>query len=244
RMLQDPLNDAMATIRNAEAAGKTECVIRHASKLIGRVLKVMQDHGYIQSFELIEDGRGNLYRVSLVGSINNCGVIKPRFAVKRTDLEKYEARYLPAQDFGVLILTTTEGVISQTKAKVRCEYPRRREGGLVGTFAAHLRNMIVGVTEGYAYEMKIVYSHFPVKATVKGPEFVIENFLVEKFPRKTRIVGETKVEVKGDQVLLSGPDVEAVGQTAANIELATRIRGFDPRIFQDGIYITKKAGEA
>src|SRR5438046_6238599 len=71
----------------------------------------------IQSFELIEDGRGNLYRVSLVGSINNCGVIKPRFAVKRTDLEKYEARYLPAQDFGVLILTTTEGVISQTKAK-------------------------------------------------------------------------------------------------------------------------------
>src|SRR2546426_11317659 len=69
------------------------------------------------SFELIEDGRGNLYRVALVGSINNCGVIKPRFAVKRTELEKWEARYLPAQDFGVLILTTTEGVISQTKAK-------------------------------------------------------------------------------------------------------------------------------
>src|SRR2546430_11090937 len=116
-MLQDPLNDAMSTIRNAEAAGKTECAIRPASKLFGRVLKVMQDHGYIQSFELIEAGRGNLYRVSLVGSINNCGVIKPRFAVKRTDLEKYEARYPPAQDFGVLILTTTEGVISQTKAK-------------------------------------------------------------------------------------------------------------------------------
>ena len=67
--------------------------------------------------ELIEDGRGNLYRVALVGSINSCGVIKPRFAVKRTELEKWEARYLPAQDFGVLILTTTEGVISQTKAK-------------------------------------------------------------------------------------------------------------------------------
>ena len=129
------------------------------------------------------------------------------------------------------------------QAKIRCEYPRRREGALVGTFAAHLRNMIVGVTDGFAYEMKIVYSHFPVKATVKGPEFIIENFLGEKFPRKTRILGGTKVEVNGDQVLLSGPDVEAVGQTAANIELATRIRGFDPRIFQDGIYITKKAGE-
>lgn len=116
-MLQDPLNDAMATIRNAETAGKAECYIRPASKLIGRVLKVMQEHEYIRSFELIEDGRGNVYRVTLVGSINNCGVIKPRFAVKRTDLEKFEARYLPAQDFGVLILTTTEGVISQTKAK-------------------------------------------------------------------------------------------------------------------------------
>lgn len=116
-MLQDPLNDAMAMIRNAEASGKAEVVLRPASKLIGRVLKVMEEHEYIRSFELIEDGRGNLYRVGLVGTINNCGVIKPRFAVKRADLEKYEARYLPAQDFGVLILTTTEGVISQTKAK-------------------------------------------------------------------------------------------------------------------------------
>src|SRR6266511_1283409 len=116
-MLQDPLNDAMATIRNAEAAGKAECFSRPASKLIGCVLKVMEEHRYIRSFELVEGGRGNLYRVGLVGSINNCGVIKPRFAVRRTELEKFEARYLPAQDFGVLILTTTEGGISQTKAK-------------------------------------------------------------------------------------------------------------------------------
>src|SRR5437762_1364843 len=106
----------MATIRNAESAGKTECVIRPASKLIGRVLKVMQDHEYIRSLELVEDGRGNLYRVGLVGSINNCGVIKPRFAVKPKQLEKYEARYLPAQDFRVVILTTTGGVTSQTTA--------------------------------------------------------------------------------------------------------------------------------
>src|SRR2546430_16455708 len=129
-MLQDQLNEAMATVRNAEAAGKTECVIRPASKLIGRVLKVMQDHEYIRSFELVEDGRGNLYRVTLVGSINNCGVIKPRFAVKRTHLEKYEARYLPAQDFGGLILPTTEGGISQTKAK---------EVGVAGKLLAHGR---------------------------------------------------------------------------------------------------------
>ena len=77
-----------------------------------------------------------------------------------------------------------------------------------------------------------------------GPEFVIENFLGEKFPRKAKILGATKIEVKGDQVILTGPDIEAVSQTAANIEQATKIKGFDPRVFQDGIYITKKAGEA
>lgn len=129
------------------------------------------------------------------------------------------------------------------EVKIRCEYPDRRDGALVGTFAAHVRNMILGVTEGFTYEMKIVYSHFPVKATVKGEEFIIENFLGEKFPRKADIRGATKVEVKGDQVVLTGPDIEAVSQTAANIEQATKIKGFDPRVFQDGIYITKKAGE-
>ena len=129
------------------------------------------------------------------------------------------------------------------EVRVRCEYPNRKEGALVGTFASHIRNMITGVTQGFTYEMKIVYSHFPVKATVRGPEFVIENFLGEKFPRRADIRGETKVEVKGDQVVLTGPDIEAVSQTAANIEQATKIRGFDPRVFQDGIYITKKAGE-
>lgn len=128
--------------------------------------------------------------------------------------------------------------------KVRSEFPKRRDGALVGTFAAHLRNMMLGVTQGFTYEMKIVYSHFPVKATVKGTEFLIENFLGEKFPRRARILGATKVEVKGDQVVLVGPDIEAVSQTAANIEQATRIKGFDPRVFQDGIYITRKAGEA
>jgi small subunit ribosomal protein S8 len=116
-MLLDPLNDAMSTIRNAELAGKGECNLRPASKLIGRVLEVMQQFGYIGSYERVEDGRGGLYHVRLKGSINDCGVIKPRFSVKRTDLDKYEARYLPAQDFGVLILTTTAGVIGHARAK-------------------------------------------------------------------------------------------------------------------------------
>lgn len=116
-MQSDPLNDAMSVMKNAAAIGKSECIIQPSSKLIGRVLKVMQDHGYISQFEYIEDGRAGKFKVTMKGAINNCGVIKPRYSVKRADLERFEARFLPAQDFGVLILTTTAGVITQAKAK-------------------------------------------------------------------------------------------------------------------------------
>jgi len=116
-MQQDTLNDAMALIKNAEKVGKGVCVIRPSSKLIGRVLKVMQESGYIKQFELVQDGRSGIFRVALSGQINDCGVIRPRYSVKMSDLERYEARYLPAQDFGVLILTTTKGVLTHTQAK-------------------------------------------------------------------------------------------------------------------------------
>jgi len=116
-MLNDPLADALTVIRNAERSRKTEATITPASKLVGRVLKVMQDQGYIGPFEYQDDGRGGLYKVTLVGAINNCGVIKPRYAIKANDFEAWEARFLPARDFGSLILTTTGGVIDQYKAK-------------------------------------------------------------------------------------------------------------------------------
>lgn len=116
-MQSDPLNDAMSTIKNASSVGKSECLIRPSSKLIGRVLKVMQDKGYINQFEFIEDGKAGVFKVMLQGNINNCGVIKPRYAVKKVNMEQFEARYLPAQDFGVLILTTTDGVITHMEAK-------------------------------------------------------------------------------------------------------------------------------
>ncbi len=116
-MLHDPLNDAMAMIKNAEQKGKRECVINPSSKLIGHVLKVMQEAGYIAQFEYTDDGKAGVFKVKLAGNINNCGIIKPRFAVKRDDLDRFEARYLPAQDFGVLIMTTTQGVITHAKAK-------------------------------------------------------------------------------------------------------------------------------
>ena len=116
-MQSDPLNDAMSVMKNASSIGKSECIVNPSSKLIGRVLKVMQDHGYISQFEYVEDGRAGQFRVMMKGAINNCGVIKPRYSVKANDLEKFEARFLPAQDFGVLIISTTEGVITQARAK-------------------------------------------------------------------------------------------------------------------------------
>ena len=127
---------------------------------------------------------------------------------------------------------------------LECELPKRKEFALQGTIRAHIQNMFRGVTEGFEYRMKIVYSHFPVKASVKGNEFVIENFLGEKFPRKAPILGDTKITVKGDEVTLVGSDKEIVGQTAANIERATNIKEYDPRKFQDGIYIVKKGGKS
>lgn len=124
---------------------------------------------------------------------------------------------------------------------VSCEMPRVKDKAMIGTFASHLNNMIEGVTVGFEYHMKIVFSHFPIKTAVKGDKFVIDNFLGERAPRTAKILGDTKIVVKGNDVVLSGTNVEAVGQTAANIEYATKIWGYDPRVFQDGIYITEKA---
>jgi large subunit ribosomal protein L6 len=126
------------------------------------------------------------------------------------------------------------------KLFITAKAARKRDRALAGTWGAHLANMGEGVHEGHEYHMKIVYSHFPIKTTVEAAEFVIENFLGEQHPRRAKIIGTTKVQVQGDKVTITGPDLEAVSGTAANIEQGTRIRGFDPRVFQDGIYITSK----
>nr|AKQ00684.1 50S ribosomal protein L6, large subunit ribosomal protein L6 [uncultured euryarchaeote Rifle_16ft_4_minimus_10062] len=132
--------------------------------------------------------------------------------------------------------------VERKEVRIRCELPKRREKAIVGTYASHIRNMIEGVSRGWQYRMKIVYSHFPMKPSVKGKEFVLENFLGERHPRRATIRGDdTIVKIEGDQVTVHGPDLEAVSQTAANIEQMTRIKGFDPRVFQDGIYIVVKA---
>jgi large subunit ribosomal protein L6 len=110
----------------------------------------------------------------------------------------------------------------------------------MGTFESHVRNMFHGVTEGWEYEMEVFYSHFPMQVNVQGSEVVIENFLGEKAPRRTEIHGDTEVTVSDEQVTLSGPNIEDVGQTAADIEQLTRVQDKDVRVFQDGVYITQK----
>ncbi len=116
-MQNDPLGDALSKMNNAAMAGRREIEIRPASKLIGRILKIMEEHGYVEEFEYVEDGRGGIFRVKLSATINKCGAIKPRFSVKKDQMEKFESRYLPAQDFGILIITTNRGVMTHSEAK-------------------------------------------------------------------------------------------------------------------------------
>jgi small subunit ribosomal protein S8 len=116
-MLNDPLANALSLIKNAELKGKGKCVIQPSSKLIGGVLTLLKEKGYVGEFEYIDEGKAGVFQVKLQGNINNCGVIKPRYPIKRDELEKWESRYLPAQDFGLLILTTTKGIISHDEAK-------------------------------------------------------------------------------------------------------------------------------
>jgi large subunit ribosomal protein L6 len=110
----------------------------------------------------------------------------------------------------------------------------------LGTFESHVRNMFHGVTEGWEYELEVFYSHFPMQVNVEGDEVLIENFLGERAPRRTEIHGDTDVDVDEEFVTVSGPDIEAVGQTAADIEQLTRVTDKDVRVFQDGVYITGK----
>jgi small subunit ribosomal protein S8 len=128
-MLLDPLADALSTIKNAEMTGKPDCTLRPASKLIGNVLKVMKEKGYIGDFEFIDDGKSGIFKVQLKGKINKCGVIRPRHAVKNTDFEKWEKRYLPAKGFGSIILTTPDGVMTHSEA---------RDNGIGGELLAYV----------------------------------------------------------------------------------------------------------
>jgi small subunit ribosomal protein S8 len=116
KMLQDTLADALSSIKSAEKDGKGECITK-ASNLIKSILSIMQEFHYIGAYELIDDGRGGKIKVELKGKIIDCNVIKPRSSIGATEFEKWEKRFLPASDFGLLILSTPKGVMDHKKAK-------------------------------------------------------------------------------------------------------------------------------
>jgi len=126
------------------------------------------------------------------------------------------------------------------KVKIQTSWPRKREAALVGTVGSHIHNMIIGVTKGFTYKLKIVFSHFPISVKVRERTVTIENFTGERSPRIARIMGDTKVTVKSEDIIVQGIDIENVSQTAANIENATKVKNKDPRVFLDGIYIYEK----
>ncbi len=115
-VMNDPLANVLSNILNHERVTKKECLVSPSSKVIRAVLQIMQDNQYIGSFDYADESKKAL-KVSLIGKINKCGVIKPRHSVKKDNFEKFEKRYLPAKDFGILILTTSQGIMTHYDAK-------------------------------------------------------------------------------------------------------------------------------
>ena len=113
----DTLANGLTTIMNNEMRNTRECVISPASKLLGRILRIIQLNGYIGEFEFIDDGRSGKFKVQLLGRINKCGAIKPRFSVKTDRFEEWEKKFLPSRDVGILVVSTPKGVVSHKEAK-------------------------------------------------------------------------------------------------------------------------------
>jgi len=115
--MNDSLANALSKIMNAENKGKNECFVRPISKLIKGVLDILNKEGYIGEFNEVEDSKGNILQVNLLGKINKVNVIKPKFSVKKDDYKKFEKRYLPSNDFGVLVVSTPSGLKTNKEAK-------------------------------------------------------------------------------------------------------------------------------
>ena len=113
----DTLTNGLITVINNEMRNKRECIISPASKLLGRVLRMMQLNGYIGEFEFIDDGRSGKFKVQLLGRINKCGAIKPRFPVKFDKFEEWEKKFLPSRDVGIMIVSTSQGVMAHREAE-------------------------------------------------------------------------------------------------------------------------------
>jgi large subunit ribosomal protein L6 len=124
--------------------------------------------------------------------------------------------------------------------RIWAKWPRKKEAALVGTISSHIQNMITGVTKGYSYKLKIVFSHFPISIKVQDKFVLIENFTGERRARRVKIIGDVKVKLEPEDIIVEGVNLEDVSQTAANIEQATKVRNKDPRVFLDGIYVYER----
>lgn len=127
------------------------------------------------------------------------------------------------------------------KITIKSRGNRKKDFALVNTLQSVINNMIKGSNMGFTYRLKIVFAHFPISVKIKGKDVFVENFFGERSPRTSKIVGnDTKVSVEGEDIIVKGPNIENVSQTAANLELATRIKNKDSRVFLDGVYIYSK----
>lgn len=117
---------------------------------------------------------------------------------------------------------------------------RKKEYAIMNTVRSIIRTLCEGVIEGYTIKMKIVYAHFPITAKVQNNQVIIENFQGERAARIARIHGQTKIVAKGDEIILTGPVLSEVTQSAAEIEQKTKIKNKDHRVFLDGIYISSE----
>lgn len=158
---------------------------------------------------------------------------------------KFESDYLTVtgplgkvgQDFSKVPVSVE---INGTNLKLVTQGARRKNRSILNTARSLVKNAIDGVTKGYQYKLKVIYAHFPVTVKVQGKKILVENFYGERSPRVAEIIGDTKAEVQGEDIVLNGISIQDVGQTAANLEQATTVRRKDQRVFLDGVYVYER----
>ncbi|SRR5487761_83612 len=130
--------------------------------------------------------------------------------------------------------------IEGAKVEITTAGSRRTDNAVLNTAKSLVRNAINGVTYGYEYKLKVIYAHFPVSVKVQGNKVLVENFYGERSPRVAEIIGDTKAQVQGEDIVISGVSIKDVGQTAANLEQATKVKRKDQRVFLDGVYVYER----
>ncbi len=114
--LNDPLSNIISTINNCEKVGKSKCIVKPISNIANNILKILHDNNYIGEFNIVKENKKGHIEINLLGNINKCGVIKPRFSVKLNDYEKFEKRFLPSKNVGLIIVSTSQGLMTHKEA--------------------------------------------------------------------------------------------------------------------------------